>query len=337
MTPGTVDPRALLWDQDALPLPRPRPCEGSMSPVSDGETTIEGGGRSASNVATAGRTEVALTSDRPKVPDQPFRLMDLPLELRSMIFRQFLVMPGPVLFRTLAWRRIGPFARPEPVRIEDLRQWTDSDDDDEGYTEYFIEPDLIRQSSLLNIFSASKTVYRETVPLYFGCNEFDFNTLDHMEQFLGKIGAEYRWQIASIAVVYNGKAPAKAVKRLTECVGLRRLTLKVNTHSFGRMDPSTPNDARLIGMNDLLRIRGLDRLDIVANGGKYTYFTTKLFPTEDLADGLRERLEVLKLPRDPKQLKRQERKDFPTKSKRTVFGAANVVTRSEKQLQTTQH
>ena len=333
MTPGTVDPRALLWDQDALLLPRVRFCEGSMSPVSDGETTVEGGGgRSASNAATAGRSEVALTSDRPKVPDQPFRLMDLPLELRSMIFRQFLVMPGPVLFRCMAYKQMVPFARAESVGVEDLRRWT--------YEESlgsFVESEIIRQSSLLNIFSASKTIYRETVPLYFGCNEFDFKSLDYMEQFLSKVGAECRWQIASITINYKGKAPAKAVKRLTECVGLRRLTLHINTHSFGRVDPRTPNEVRLIGMSDLLRIRGLDRIDIVNHAGKYTYFTTKLFTTEDLVDGLREHLEVLKLPRDPKQLKRQERKDFPTKSKRTVFGAANVVTRSEKQLQDTQH
>ena len=329
MTPGTVDPRALLWDQDAVPLPRQRPCEGSMSPVSDGEATIGRGGRSASNVATAGRNEVALTSDRPKVPDQPFRLMDLPLELRSMIFRQFLVMPGPVLFSRLAYKQMAPFARSGSVRVEDLRRRTYEDEE-------YIESAMIRQSSLLNIFSASKTIYRETVPLYFGCNEFDFYSLDYMDQFLGKIGAEYRWQIASITVDYDGKAPAKAVKRLTECVGLRRLTLNITTHSFGRIDPRTPNEARLVGMNDLLRIRGLDRIDLKTVGGKYVYFTTKLFLVESLADSLREHLEVLKLPRDPKQLKRQERKDFPTKSKRTVFGAANVVTRSEKQLQDTQ-
>ena len=301
----------------------------SMSPVSDADFTLERFRQSSPTGATTAGWEVALSSDHAKVPDQPFRLMDLPLELRSMIFRHFLVMPGPVLFTYFA----APHARHDSAGVESQNNPLSED-----FTGLFPEHNGIQQSSLLNIFSASKTVYRETVPLYFGCNQFEFCSLDRMEQFLNKIGAECRWQIASITVEYWGRAPARAVKRLAECVGLRVLMLKIGLYSFGRSHSSPAQKARLIGMKDLLRLRGLDRISIASNGEfKYKCFADAVVPTQDVIDMFMEQLEVVTEARDPKQLKRQEKKDFPTKTKRTTFGAANVMTRSETRMQHTQH
>ena len=319
----TEPPRALAWDEDAVDLQCPRTQEASLSPpVSDGEVTSEGGRQTTPDAATASGTEVASIKSEAKVPDQPFRLMDLPLELRCMIFRELLVMPGPVFIKYVYREgQVGVYARPARVAPGPPKGF---------WYEELNGSNLIRQSSLLSIFSASKTIYRETVPLYFGCNHFDFVDLDRMEQFLNQVGAEYRWQIASISVRYYGKAPARAVKRLRECVGLRVLRLDITSYSFGRGDPNTPHETPLLAMKDLLRIRGLDSIDLSVIGGDSLYVSDTLVPTHNLAERLEKRLKVLTEPRDPKQLKRQEKKDFPTKAKRTIFGAANVVTRSEK-------
>ena len=300
-----------------------------MSAERGGVVKIEEDSQSTPNSAPASGTEMALINDRAKVPDQPFRLMDLPLELRTMIFKQFLVMPGPVLFRQTGWKKLTPFAALDSGESAAIHDWSPSD------FMLLEESKKIWQSDLLNIFSASKSVYRETVPLYFGCNKFDFQTLDDMDKFISKVGAEYRWQIASIAVSYFGRAPVKAVKRLNECVGLRELTLHVDCFSFAPFYSGKRPDASLPGMRDLLRIRGLDKIDLVMDDEQFLFGYTP--PAGDVIDGLRKQLEVLTEPRDPKQLKRQEKKDFPTKAKRTVFGAANVVTRSEKKMQDTQH
>ncbi|KAL8791279.1 MAG: hypothetical protein Q9195_005968 [Heterodermia aff. obscurata] len=339
-TPSTENPQALLRDQNAVHPERPLTREASPPPLSDfsdwDEDRVEGdewscatAGRGTKATPIKGRAKVPDSiNDHAKVPDQPFRLMDLPLEIRSMIFREYLVMPGPVFFGRSGWKRLEPFA------TDDFPERKMPCDD---FTGMYPESNKILQSGLVNIFSVSKTIYRETVPLYFGCNQFDFFTLDDLERFLSKIGPEYRWQIASITVNHNGRAPARAVKRLAECVGLRRLTLHIESYSFGG-NPRSPHEARLLGMKDLLRMRGLDKIVISYDVDEMHFlFKSTFLPQQDVIDSLKERLEVLKEARDPKQLMKQEKKDFPTKAKRTVFGAANVVTRSERQMLDTQH
>ena len=297
------------------------------------EVTVTGEDNSDSNRATAGPTEAVSIREQAKVPDQPFRLMDLPLELRSMIFRELLVMPGPVLLAWLARKMVALFVKADLIGSDVLHRLYYGDK-----VALYHDSNLNSQSGLLNIFSASKTVYRETVPLHFGCNQFHFEDLAIMEKFLSKVGAESRWQISSITVNYYGKAPARAVKRLTECAGLRRLTLNLDSFAFARLDPNNPHEIRLIGMKDLLRIRGLDRIDLMTlNEDSLILLPYTSLRQEDVINNLKERLEVLKEAHDPKQLKKQEKKDFPTKAKRTIFGAANVVTRSERQMLDTQY
>ena len=337
ITPGTEGTQALLWDRDTVHLQRPTNREASMSPVRDEAASIQGGRQGTPDSTHLSMPDVSWTSDYAGVPDQPFRLMDLPVELRYMIFREFLVMPGPVLFRTFARKRLAPFSELDEGAFENMA-WSYDDifgsyGDVMGFDDHFIgSPDsmMIRQSSLFNIFSASKTVYLETVPLYFGFNQFEFENLDCMEKFIGKVGAAYRWQITSISVGYIGRAPAKAFKRLNECVGLRELTLSLYWFGLRLGTADTKRKVSMPGMKDLLRIRGLDKVKIVADDE-----AGWALRVSDL-DSLKKQLEVLKEPRDPKQVKRQEKKNFPTKAKRTVFGAANVVTRSEKQRQNTQ-
>ena len=204
---------------------------------------------------------------------------------------------------------------------------------------------IIRQSSVLNIFLTSKTVYRETVPLYFRCNKFHFYDLDCMDRFLSKVGTECRRHIASITVNYTGKSP----KRLAECTGLRRLTLNVDSRSFCDVERRHPHEARLSGMRDLLRIRNLDKIDIFSRCGEiititwpdpvyasgaqhlklFTLHTSEPLCAQDLINSLMRQLGVLTKARNPKQLSKLEKKNFPTKP--------NVMTRSKKQRLETLH
>lgn len=257
-----------------------------------------------------------------KIPDQPFRIMDLPLEVRTMVFKEFLVMPGPILSRREAYfegkyQTIPPFAKLPWFKFEQ-RGWWGS-----GSCEEINESSIIRQSDLLNIFSASKTIYRETVPLYFGCNTFEFRQLDDFEKFVTKIGAEYRWQLARVSIHrYRGRAPARAVKHLVTCVGLRELTLNMDGYSIATFSNVPPYNFNLYGMKDLLRIRGLTNLQVISQEADH----------EKAIGAFKKQLEVVKQPHHPKNLKRQENKDFPAKAKRRVLGSANVVTRGEKRM-----
>ena len=282
---------------------------------------------------------------------QPFRLLDLPLEVRNMIFHQLLVLPGPIAFNTFV---IAPFLDKATSRSGTFLTSPYAYFPPGNYPYVLYDRSngkcLIQQSNLFNIFLASKTIYRETVPIYFGRNSFRFANMDYWKLFHAKMGQEYRWQLASIDLTYSGRAPAQATKLLLDCMGLKELTLRLDYDSVGSCTSTAPYEPRLYGMNDLLRLRGLTMLKLIlveeklrcynrhchhkglvgSSGYQYWYEYT-----EEAITALKQRLEILKQPYDPRKLKRQENKDFNskvTKAERTVFGEANVITRSERRM-----
>ena len=105
---------------------------------------------------------------------QIFPIMDLPAEVRTMIFKELLVMPSPILSKEAVYfqgkKRQGyrskypPFAAIEPVRYRTFTEY-------ERKFEYIDveKTTLVKQSSFLNLFLASKAIYREAMPIYFGC------------------------------------------------------------------------------------------------------------------------------------------------------------------------
>ena len=259
---------------------------------------------------------------------QPFELMKLPAEIRRMIFREFLVMPSRIGFHRHGMldgqvaRKFPPFALVEDRPLPPFwpYEWPT-----------IKETEIIRQSGRLKIFLVSKTIYRETVPLYFGHNIFNFDCGDSLGKFLSTIGPDCRWQLARVQCCWMGHC-TRAAKILPKCVGLRELSLKITSFSLGCSGLTGP-DTRLVGMEDLLRVRGLDKLSIHTFGP--CHYTT--CPGHQYVDGVRREcpsltiiknaLEVLKQPHNIKKLKRQEERDFPVKAKRLVYGEANVTTR----------
>ena len=269
------------------------------------------------------------------VSDQPFPLMKLPVEIRRMIFEELLIMPSPIMFRNYVAidgkgvrYRFPPYATILPVKEgSGLRGAEDPFNAKES--------EIIRQNALLNVFLASKIIYRETVPLYYGHNTFEFHEADMFKKFAVAIGPECRWQLARVNIWWTGGASGQVAKVMLDCVGLRKLTLRIFSWSIVPCTAGTPSVSRLCGMRDLLRVRGLETLQL--NIAQPFYCYTLSCPDhqtfrEDIAGStsiaaMKEQLEVLKQPLDANKLKRQEAKDFPVKARRTVFGEANVVTR----------
>ena len=97
---------------------------------------------------------------------QQFRFMDLPPEVRSMIFKEIFIMPRPVHHETDVYRRwIVP------------------------------ETKAINQANLIKLFLVSDTFWRETLPIYFGKNSFTFDGLTTCREFLEKIGPDARCEV----------------------------------------------------------------------------------------------------------------------------------------------
>lgn len=293
---------------------------------------LEAGNTNVSDTTTPKDTKGVSTEEPAKVTDQAFRLMDLPLEVRIMIFKELLVMPGPVMFRRYVKAERDEADLPAiPIPIINPQPFA-------GGQISYLKIDtskVILQEPLLRVFLASKTIYRETVPIYFGINVFSFETLQFFEDFVSKLGPECRWQLARLKIRYFGKAPARAIKRLLDCVGLRELELELFSYSADSYEDIAPYAPLLYGVKDLLRVRGLRKLELDFSCYDHLpYFRYKEdFDPEKVKAAVIEQLQVLKQPQDPKKLKRLENKDFPARTmRRIVFGSANVVTRAEKRL-----
>ena len=302
----------------------------SMSRKEDTKVAEEGNANIL-DTTTPKDTKEASTEELAKVPDQPFRLMDLPLEVRTMIFKELLVMPGPILFKnyvhSVQAERDKASLRAMPILMIYPRPFSGAQMSDIN----IVESNFIWQGPLLGVFLASKSIYRETVPIYFGTNFFSFESLSRFEDFVSKIGPECRWQLARLKIGYCGKAPTRAIKRLVDCVGLRELELKIHSYSIAFLGDVFPYAPRLHGIKELLKVRGLTKLEV--DFSEYRACSYPEYDAEKVKPAVIEQLQVLKQPHDPKKLKRQEKKDFPAKTtRRIVFGSANVVTRAEKRL-----
>lgn len=282
---------------------------------------------------TVAKVETTTTIGSGAVPGQSFPLMKLPVEVRRMIFEELLIMPSSIMFRSYVeiegkgmryW--FTPYATTNTIKKEGTI---------EEHPARIKESEIIKQSGILNVFLASKTIYRETVPLYYGHNVFEFHGANLFAKFATAIGPECRWQLARVNIGWNGSAFARAAKVMLECVGLRELTLRIYSWSLAPCPSDAPDECRLNGMRDLLRVRGLNMLKLDIKQPLYCYKPgchchpddTKCIAGSQSIAAMKERLEVMKQPLDVKKLRRQEAKDFPVKAKRTVFGEANVVTR----------
>ncbi|KAL8907067.1 MAG: hypothetical protein Q9171_006014 [Xanthocarpia ochracea] len=228
------------------------------------------------------------------VEDDPFPFMRLPPEVRTMVYDEVLVA-SPSISIMSQYLRL-------PVHM--------------GYSPPTTE--LLR---------ASKTLYHEAIPIFYGHNTFDFEDLDALDGFLNKISIQQRRMITSIALRIRGTTAAKSVRLLQGCVSLRHLEVKVILSTLDGYYANRPGQPRAAGSQGLLDVRGIHELDVTLPELLYIWDDQQREALEEF----KKALQVLKLPRSVASMRRQNAKDFPPeKAKRTVFGRANVMTRSER-------
>ena len=241
--------------------------------------------------------------------EEPFPFMKLPLEMRRRVYDMHLVMAEHITIGHGCY-----YGTPQVCQCPDLDQ-----------------PSTVKcvpfNSSITNLWSVSKAIYYESIPVFFRFNRFNFVHLDRLHAFLSGIGPTSRRYITSIRFIYDGRAPARAIKVLKECVGLRRLTILI-TFTTIYLIQGIYKLTRLHGCTDLLKVRGIEELEIIVREDASTH---PLF-NDKMVREFREALQIVKKPYPPAHFTRQEKKYYPQSSGRTVFGKANVKTRAEKKL-----
>ncbi|KAL8912171.1 MAG: hypothetical protein Q9171_002805 [Xanthocarpia ochracea] len=247
------------------------------------------------------------------IQQESFPLMRLPPELRCMIYREVLVAKRDIIVPRPYWSYI---------RDHNIRFYRVYDNYDPYHS----------SSATCQIFRVSKALYNEAMPVYFGENTFHFEDLDALETALGILTAERRRSIRSLSISFHGSHPVKSTRLLYGCVSLRRLSLVIkNWGTYHDLSGITPWWQTICGAKALLKVRGIQTLRVrkaQLNSSAFGWCSSR-GGWEKLVSAL----QVLKQPYSEAALRRQYRKDYPpAKAKRTVFGRANVVTRSESKL-----
>ncbi|KAI4251078.1 MAG: hypothetical protein LQ352_005079 [Teloschistes flavicans] len=175
------------------------------------------------------------------------------------------------------------------------------------------------------IFLVSKAFHQEAMPIYFGCNTFSFGCTWVLTCGTKKLNVDYRRQIRSIEITWGSDCCSSAAKFLQSCVSLRRLSIKFDGSLFHWfVVPGQRPVFKAWGVGELLKVRGIRDLDLtISSGDHYSKEYEELF----------QKLQVLRQPYSAAALRRQDKIDYPPKkAQRSVFGKANVVTRSERKM-----
>ncbi|KAL9581855.1 MAG: hypothetical protein Q9212_003645 [Teloschistes hypoglaucus] len=175
------------------------------------------------------------------------------------------------------------------------------------------------------IFLVSKAFYHEAMPIYFGCNTFSFHCTFVLNDVTRNLSVDYRRQFRSIKINWGRDECSTAARRLQGFVSLRRLSIQFDGSLFRWF--FIPDQGAVFkpwGVGELLKVRGIKDLELnISCGDHYYEEYTKLV----------EKLQVLRKPYSVAALRRQHKIDYPPKRvQRSVFGKANVVTRSERKM-----
>ncbi|KAI4216450.1 MAG: hypothetical protein LQ349_009101 [Xanthoria aureola] len=268
---------------------------------------------------------VTLKQDREAKTAQGFPFMKLPPEVRNMIYKEVLEDTSIINLIALGDTKKVREVRGKPV----LLRYDPEMPPVTPYSQGQFDP--------LLLLRASKAIHDEAYPVYYGRNTFFCRGLAALRGFLGRLKREYRRSIRSLGFDMWGDPAAKSIRLLQGCVSLQDLHIDCRGV---RLWDNLRSDSVLPGYNELLKLRGIRSLQIlrpvkddIYRLGSQTYRIILPADTHEYWEEIIEDLQVLKQPRSEAMVRRQDWKDFPLENtKRTVYGKANVQTRSERAI-----
>ena len=141
-----------------------------------------------------------------------------------------------------------------------------------------------------HICATSSQIYKEAMPIYFQCNSFRFHNFHNLSAFLRWIGKEPCKHIRKVVFDYFGGQAPSAFGFLAKCDRLEHLVIKMTAQSLVGAPKANRVPVKAIGLRHLLKIRGIQTLEIEWLGSE------EVFSTE-MQDEFLEALQVLHQPR----------------------------------------
>ena len=253
------------------------------------------------------KQDTGMTSSSMQHSVKHFRFMDLPAELRIIIYKEAFVHASDI---DLA------------AAVHD-RTWTANGSWD-------FNRRCNSHSEFLPKLLVSKSFYQEAAPIYYHFNRFKIKAGHLLRlQYLPPL---HRRNITSLSLVIEGwRSLAGGFKFLRTFVGLKHLELDCRPGLYPFCCSEWGAREVHIGcfapLWPLKKVRGLEILKIDV----YCRDCGERVPHHLLSD-IETALSCTKLAHSPAYLTRLDRKDFPEKFSRSNFGTANVSTRKEHQV-----
>ena len=240
---------------------------------------------------------------------EQFPLMELPREVRDMIYEACLAFDSAIFVRDgIGKRSRTSYFEPQRVQISDRRMSS-------------IE--LSATAKARNLFYVSKQIRDEAVAIFYRKNTFEF-TVTEMERFIRRMRVRNRHNLRSVIVYYKDRCALEyegPLRALERCVGLRDLTLvlccgcRLSPYSGGRPDSTVLQVPQAFEF--LLRIRGLDNVRLIMTRfawSKSPWIADRTFENQSALEAA---VQVLKQPRKvPQRTNRNVVKKRAQKKKR---------------------
>ncbi len=189
---------------------------------------------------------------------RPSHFMKLPMELRFKVYEAIpedtVLCCGNVSIPTI-WK--GRYYVNFPA-----------DADKVGRRLQFLPPTADEErpdtGSIYNLLLVCKSIYAEFLPVILNHLTIHFNSVEAMIGILNHSSEFVRQKLHNISYTYRGKAHAKAAKLLRKTLpDLRYLTIGMTASTLSQMNVVDGHAKKLAGVNDLVKIRGLRKVNVV--------------------------------------------------------------------------
>ena len=254
---------------------------------------------------------------------EQFPLMELPREVRDMIYEACLAFDGAIFVKD---KRKGPRSI-QTNRSSPFKHRQREGDLDRGMAS--IESSATAQGRKL--FYVSKQIHDEAVSVFYRKNTFEFTSLTEMEKFIRNMGLRNQHSLRSVIVYYQAAYMeyARPLTLLTQCVGLRNLTLVLCDDCMAYTNKYIATDGYTYGWAELkvprafgtlLRIRGLDNVRLVSSP-RAGYLASPSHRGFEMLAAMEDAIQVTKkpgpVPKTPKRRKAKKRAQKKRKSAST--------------------
>ena len=213
--------------------------------------------------------------------------MELPREVRDMIYEACLAFDGAIFFKDQRTQETD-----EPPFYPRERE------------EFDCRMPLIEASTTApkrNLLYVSKQIYEEALPIFYRKNTFEFTSLTEMERFIHHMGLKNRPNLRSVMVYYEAEnfEYQRPLSLFARCVGLCDLTLVLCDECMEYTRNVNPqyNIAALKeppAFKTLLRIRGLANVRLVPSWAAGRWVINQSF---ERLPAMEAAIQVMKQPR----------------------------------------